>query len=161
MNKYNLSLLFLMISILGCDNERLTSEFGNANSTNQILVSGSSSAYKESVLKNAIEKFEMNTIYIRAIPIESLLRLDLSKYKAIILFNTCYAWNMQGWVYQFLENKPKANEKVIVFTTSASLAFEHWKPSLKVDAISSASKNSNIGKKSDELYSCINAKLSK
>ncbi len=145
-----------MLLIMGCRTDMTPSEAGSSGSARRVLIVGETTAFKQKVVTRAIEKLGTREWYFRIIGLSSLAGQETSSYGAILLVTSFQAGRIDERVTRFLAADP-TNPKAIVFYTRGTddPMPERSKPDLRVDAISSASRDDRVETRADELVALL------
>lgn len=108
----------------------------------KVLVASRAGDYKRALVEKIKEGLKGDSVYIKCIGLSRLKFEDASAYRAIVLINTCMAWDWDRNIHQFLKGKKNA-ANVIVLTTSASGKWLPKRNPAGVDAIASASRKAD------------------
>ncbi|MBD3185132.1 hypothetical protein GF312_22825 [Candidatus Poribacteria bacterium] len=111
----------------------------------KVLIASRSSDFKDVVVKKLVESFKDEKVFIKLIGMENLEEEDGNDYNAVVMLNTCMAWDMDRNVKKFLK-KHDDQSNMIILTTSGDGDWLPKKDGQNFDAISSASKKANIDK---------------
>ena len=125
-----------------------------------VLIASRQSNFKEKLVKKIALDLIKDSVSVKCIGLSKIEKENISKYKIVVIINTCMAWDWDRNVHSFLK-KNKINSKLIIITTSAS---GNWKPKripYNVDAISSASEFSKIEILSNEITNKIRKEIKK
>jgi hypothetical protein len=131
------------------------SEVNSPKLTRKVLIASRAGAYKTALVEKIKKAFKNDSVYVKCIGLSRVLNESADDYNAIVLINTCMAWDWDRNVFKFLKSRKDAR-KVIVLTTSGS---GDWVPNKKkwaVDAVASASVKSNTDGVSGEIVLKIN-----
>jgi hypothetical protein len=153
MTKSKLIILATILCFLGCTVSKKIIETGNNNSSRKILIATENSEFKKEVVDRLIEKLGMQDYYFRIISLKQLEEVDRGQYGAILLVCKVTAGKIQARANTFI-NKELANPKLIIFLTSGSgdpLSEFNTADMSGVDAITSASRISEVEKLADQL----------
>lgn len=129
---------FLLI-ILSCAYAPVkTMEIGDIDaSRHRVLIAMQQSEFKDAVISQVIDRLAKESCYIRVIDLKELEQELTDPYQAIVIANTCIAWNLDPAVERFLGNF-RQPEKIILLITAGG---EDCEPkSAQIDALTSASK---------------------
>lgn len=133
---------------------------GNPSSPKKVLIASRSSKFKEKIAQNIADSLSKDSVYIRVIGCNDLKEIDPIAWHAILIINTCMAWQYENKVQDFLR-KNKDHSKMIVFTTSGDpkeCGSEKDKFP-KIDAITSASVDSKVQSLVNDLLVLIRKRL--
>ncbi len=108
----------------------------------KVLIASRDSEYKRALARKIKEAFIHDSVYIKCVGLTQLKNEDASAYGAIVLINTCMAWDWDRNVNAFLKGKKGAGN-VIVLTTSGSGKWLPKRNPAGVDAIAGASSKSD------------------
>lgn len=121
---------------------------------NKILIASRESAYKRALVEKIKEALKGDSVYVKCIGLTKLKYEDASAYRAIVLLNTCMAWDWDRSIHAFLKGKTDA-ANVIVLTTSGSGKWLPKKNTAHVDAIAGASRKSDPGPVAADIVKTI------
>jgi len=114
-------------------------EWNDPSARKRVLIASRSSEFKNEVVSELEASLRgEDDVYVKVIGVEALEREDVTPYGAVVLVNTCMAWQMDPAIASFLKEHPD-NGRVIVLTTSGD---GEWKPRKKgqaFDTVTSAS----------------------
>lgn len=130
-------------------------EINRPDCLQKILIASTSSKFKQALVRQLTDAMQADDIYFKIIGLDLLARESAPDYDAVLLINTCMAWDMDQRVKHFLRNNT-ACEHVIVLTTSGSSQWLPKKRGAEFDAVSSASQMDHI----DDLVERLQTKLS-
>lgn len=119
------------------------SEVNSPSLGQKVLIASRASNYKTALVEKIKQVLKNDSFYVKCIGLSQLKNENTEGYGAIVLINTCMAWDWDRNVRAFLKTR-KDIRTVIVLTTSGS---GDWVPNKKkwaVDAVASASVKTNI-----------------
>ncbi len=125
------------------------------DASRKILIASRKSDFKEALIEKIIENYKGKNLAIKVIGLAELDQENAEEYQSIILINTCMSWDMDRNVNKFLKNHLD-DGNVIVLTTSGDGRWLPKKKGRQFDAISSASKITDVEKVSNEIIEKIN-----
>lgn len=156
MKKYVLSALILLLclSLFACAKRIAEVELKGDMRPKGVLIAAENSGFKGDIISLIMKDLESKSCPTKLIDVKKLKKVDSEKFQAIVIVNTCWAWQLDRNVKKFLKRVNSGEQgKIILLTTSGS---GEWEPKgVKVDAISSAS---NVDK-ADVVAQTIIAKL--
>jgi hypothetical protein len=126
------------------------SEVNSPKLSQKVLIASRASTYKNALVEKIKQAFKNDSVYIKCIGMKQLKNENADGYGAIVLINTCMAWDWDRNVRSFLKSG-KDTRAVIVLTTSGS---GDWIPNKKkwnIDAVASASVSTNINGVAGEM----------
>jgi hypothetical protein len=126
----------------------------------KILVASRDSDYKRALVEKIKEGLKGDSVYIKCIGLGRLKFEDASSYRAIVLINTCMAWDWDRNIHKFLKGKKNA-ANVIVLTTSGSGKWMPKRNPAGVDAIASASEKTGVATVAADIVQKAGALLEK
>jgi hypothetical protein len=131
-------------------------EVGKPESPHKVLVAGEHSDFKEQVVAQLIEELGTRDWYFRVIGLDSLANQDTEQYGAVLMVAAYRAGKLDKRVTTFLSKDP-TNPKTILFFTRGSEdpLPEKSRPDIRVDAVSSASKDERVESKAGELAALL------
>ncbi|MGC9365373.1 MAG: hypothetical protein ACP5FZ_12510 [Fidelibacterota bacterium] len=123
-----------------------------------ILIASRQSAFKVAVIENVAEYYKMRGVAVKVVGLEALALENPADYQAVVLINTCMAWNLDPAVLSFLKQHSAAGN-LIVLTTSGD---GDWLPKNRTgqyDAISAASEMADVRETAANLIQKIDPKI--
>lgn len=105
----------------------------------KVLIVSRGSDFKRALVDRIKDAFKGDSVYVKCTGLTKLKKEDASAYGAIVIINTCMAWDWDRNIHAFLKGKKDA-KNVIVLTTSGSGKWLPKKIPAGVDAIASASE---------------------
>ena len=104
----------------------------------KVLIAAQDSPFKNAVISKIRESLQEKGCSVDAIPIERIATKFSKDYQAIVIINTCIAWQINSHARKFLASVSiDERKKIIIFTTAKN---KNWHPKLLgIDAITSAS----------------------
>ncbi len=115
-----------------------SSSVNSSTLAKKVLIASRDSGYKRALVANIKEALKNDSVYVKWVGLMQLKNEDASAYGAIVLINTCMAWDWDRNVNAFLKRKKGAGN-VIVLTTSGSGKWLPKRNPAGVDAIAGAS----------------------
>lgn len=113
---------------------------GDSSSGKKVLIAANKSDFKDSLLSNLSDSLVADSVYVKIIGLKQLPSATTKNWSAILILNTCVAWQMENSVQEFIK-KNSTYRHFITFTSSGSPK-QCW-PSKKapqgIDAFTSAS----------------------
>jgi len=149
--------LALILCFLGCQTDMKSFEKGNSDSSRKVLIAAEDSSFKRKVVTRIIDKLGTQDCYFRIIGLGHLKEEDTGQYGAILLVCKLTGGRVEARAKAFLQKNP-SNPKAIVLLTSS---FGGPIPKLakadmsSVDAVTSASKNSQVEMRTDQLIELL------
>jgi hypothetical protein len=136
----------------GCREYLSSAEQGDPGNAQRVLIAGERTAFKSAVVESVIGKLGTSEYYFRIIGLDGLDAEDAAAYGAILLISSMQAGKLDHSVLGFLGKDPE-NPKVIVFYTRGTEdpLPERSKPDLRVDVVTSASRDDRVATRADEL----------
>lgn len=116
----------------------------------RVLLASRSSEFKDEIVQRIEDAFHNENVYVKIIGLDELALEDSNEYSAVVLINESMAWGKDPKVKAFLKQHEETGH-VIVLTTSNSGG---WLPNKKehdFDAISSASKSTDVDAVANEI----------
>ena len=115
-----------------------------------ILIATQGSEYKDAIVKDLVEHYRSQPIYVKVTDVTNLGEVDESVWDAILILHTWEMWKPQPDAEAFL-NKVEDQSKVVVLTTSG----EGDAKMETVDAVTGASVMEAVPSKVDEVKARI------
>jgi hypothetical protein len=109
----------------------------------KVLIVSRDSDFKRALVDKIKDVFKGESVYVKCTGLTKLKNEDASAFGAIVIINTCMAWDWDRNVHAFLKAKQDA-KNVIVLTTSGSGKWMPKKIPPGVDAIASASEKIDV-----------------
>jgi len=160
------TLMFLMLLASGCfvpqylypqpDISAITT--GDEEAAVQILIASRKSAFKQAVIDQIVIHFADQSMSFRLIGLDQLNTQNTESYQAIVLINTCIAWNVDPAVRKFLKSHKDQN-RIIVLTTAGDPDWEAQSDHENVHTISSASVLANASGIAADIIAQMNILL--
>lgn len=145
----SLVLVAAALAFCGCAVRAVkTTEAGDPGARQRVLIATERSEFKEAVVKRIVEDLQKDLCYVKVIDLKRLKREPADDYGAVVVVNTCKAWNLSRRASKFVKNFPD-KDRVVLLTTAAGEGWKHGP--LGVDAITSASKTRKIDPVADEI----------
>jgi hypothetical protein len=116
-------------------------QVGKSSSQHKILIVATSSAFKDSVIKDFADSIAKgDSVFVSVVGMKKLLEQKIDNWNAVVIANTCMAWQMDNRVQKFIK-KNESYKGFVVLTTSGDPkeCGSADKIPKGIDAISSAS----------------------
>ena len=126
----------------------------------KVLVASRASDYKRALIEKIKAAFSEDQVYVKCIGMKTLKKENTSAYNAIILLNTCMAWDWDRNIHAYLKGKTEASN-VIIITTSADGKWKPRKNRAGVDAVATASTIDDVEKRAAEIVGKVRLILEK
>ncbi len=136
-------------------NAAATFEVNSPSNRQHILIATQGSDFKDSVVHELVREFKSKQMYIKVIDITGLSQINEDAWTALIILHTWEYSKPPEDVKIFVE-RAKNKKKLVVLSTSGDGNYKID----GIDAITSASKLSNVSIKSAEIISRVNNLLS-
>lgn len=117
-----------------------------------VLIATEGSNFKESVLEKVVDFCKGNGISLSIINVSQLTDIEAKNWDGIIILSAIINYKLDPAIDKFLENNQDYNE-IFMYNTSTSTVLE--KGDRKIDAITSASKETNINKCASAIINFI------
>lgn len=111
--------------------------------TQKVLVAARSSEFKEALVAKIKANYQDQPVFVRFMGLNQLKQESAGDYRAVVLINTCWSWDMDRNVKAFLK-RTKNQNNLIVLTTSGSGDWQPKKKEQNFDAVSAASQKANV-----------------
>ena len=141
--------LAAVIAVSGCAPKMVeTAEFGDPQTSHRILIATGQSEFKQAVASEVIRGCEGAALFFKITDLRRLEFEAVESYTAIVIMNTCFAWQMDPRVKRFLESTT-AKAKVIVMTTAGD---SNWRSETAgVDAFTAASSPADVTRAAEKI----------
>lgn len=128
----------------------------DASSAQRLLVATQGSAFKNAVVEGIVERLRQRPIFIQVIDVGALSGVDDGQWDAIVVLHTIEYGSAPVAAQEFVD-RAGHTRKVVVLSTSGAGDFK-----MKgIDAISSASRMSDVRSRVDELLDRIETVLAR
>ena len=95
-------------------------ETNSSNLNKSLLIATQGSDFKDALVKNVIDYYKEDSIYIKVIDVSSLTSIDPANYSALLVIHTWENWKPPVSVKLFIERTMSNKNKIVVFTTSGA-----------------------------------------
>ena len=119
------------------------SETAGSDGGQVVLIASRRSDFKDLLVAKLHEELSAAGVTQKTIGVDELAHVNSADYTAVIVINTCLAWGLDYDVQAFL-NSQKTDANIILLTTSGNGAWLPDKGEKDFDAISAASKMTNV-----------------
>lgn len=126
------------------------------SSERRILIATQGSAFKDAVVAGTVEKLRQRPIFIRVIDVNDLANVNSKEWDAIVVLHTIEYGKAPAAAQTFVD-RAGDSRKVVVLSTSGRGDFKIE----GVDAISSASRMTDVPARVDELLGRIETALAR
>ncbi len=123
-----------------------------------VLVASRSSEFKKALVNKLGNALASARVTQRTIGVDDLKEIDAAEYDAVVVISTCIAWGLDPDVQVFLKRQ-KEHANIILVTTSGDGGWLPDTGSRDIDAISSASKMTNVDAVARDVMAGINSGL--
>jgi flavorubredoxin len=122
-----------------------------------VLIASENTSYKKKLVQALTEELKEEGFAVETVNLQNgeLEGVDPSAFAAVVISNSGVNKRVRPQVTAWLESIVGNDDNVIVHTTKR----DEWDEALKVDAISSASRTSNINDVVKEIMTLIKTKL--
>jgi hypothetical protein len=156
LRKIQIICLACLLALAGCMTNMSSYETGNVDSTRKVLIAGEDTAFKRSVVTRVIEKLGTQDWYFKIIGLDQLPTQETEPYGAIMLLGHFWGGRIDERVTSYLKQDPANAKVVLLYTRGAESPLpESAKPDLKVDAVSSASRDDRVETRAGELAALL------
>ncbi len=131
--------LWLLLVASACTLQKVkTVEIGEQVSMkHKMLIATEYGEFKTTVVDGIIAALKNEPLYVKVIDVTQLKEENAADFDAILIINTCMAWNLSPEVLAFID-KVKSKDRLIVLATAGD---EQWTADLEaVDVMTSASQ---------------------
>lgn len=137
-------------------------EIGKAVAPVKILISAASSDFKDAVFDAVMDSLKNDSTYIKVTGLKKLSSIKPDDWNAVVIANTCMAWQMDNRVQNFLKAHSSYHSFIILTTSGDPDSCGSLKkiPS-NVDAISTASVTNAKTKVVQEVLTAIRKHMRK
>jgi hypothetical protein len=123
-----------------------------------VLIASRRSEYKIGLVEELQKQLASVQISHKTIGVKQLDKVDSMDYAAVVVINTCLAWDLDNDVSEFLDRQ-KTTANIILLTTSGDGLWLPDKRGREFDAISGASIEANITDVAQYLMERIQKRL--
>ena len=146
----------VLLALAGCMTNMPPFEAGTAGSPRKVLVAGEDTAFKRSVVARVIEKLGTQDWYFRIIGLDQLPAQDTRQYGAIMLLAHFWGGKIDERVTNYLKQDPANRKVVLLYTRGTEDPLPgSVRPDLRVDAVSSASRDDRVEMRAQELAALL------
>jgi len=125
-----------------------TVEFGNPRAAMRVLIASEASDFKKAVIDQVVAGYDRKDLYFKVTDLQNLADETASDFAAVIIINSCVAWQLNPRVNAFL-NKTEMPANIILLTTAGD---QDWLAGIDgVDAITAASLPADIERTAEKL----------
>jgi hypothetical protein len=147
-----LALLF----VFGCRTNMAPLEAGSVTATRRVLIAGEDTPFKRKVVARLIEDLGTRDWYFRIVGLDQADGQENERYGAIVLIAGYRAGRIDQRVSRFLRKDPTSPRVVVFYTRGTEDPMpDRSKPDLKVDSISSASRDDRVELRAGQLAALI------
>ena len=143
--------LFLVV----CTALSAAETFGNPQAPRTVLIALENTRYKDRLVDTLVKKLDDGSVYLTVVDHKrkELDGLDPRDFTAVFITNSGVQAKVRPWVLDWLDSVAEYDDNVLIHTTQIT----EWDPPVKVDSITSASKNSNIDGITDDIVRRLRA----
>ena len=155
------SVILCLVLLLGCESNMPSFERGDESNPKKVLISADDSTFKRNAVERLIENLGTDNWYFKVIGTDSLSKVDLERYGAVLLICKMTGGRVEPRTRAFLE-KQQGNSKLILFLTTGgkgSLPDGAQSDIGTVDAVSSPSKGGSVKETSDTLAALLRTRF--
>jgi hypothetical protein len=140
----------------------LSHEYGNPSASKRVLIGGVASSFKNALLKNVIDSMTKDSVYVKVVGLKDLAKEPVEKWSAVLILNTCMAWEIENKVRNYVNSFPLYNSFVVVTTSgNPKTCGSAAKLPKNIDAISTASKTVKLPEVLARVIELLRKKLGK
>jgi hypothetical protein len=132
-----------------------TYEVNNPDLNKKLLIATEGGDFKETLVTNITDKFKEKSVYIKVTDVSELPETNKDNWNAIVIITGVRFGKMGNGVDGFLSGIDNY-DNIILFNTGNMGTFE---PNYDIDAISSASTNTDFDKLSEKVLNKISGLL--
>jgi hypothetical protein len=92
-------------------------EFGDTHASHRVLIGGISSPFKDSIIAAVIDSLTADSVYVKTVGLKDLQNQKPGEWDAVLIANTCMAWEIEDAVRSFVGRYP-GYRAFVVLTTS-------------------------------------------
>lgn len=157
MVKMMLVVLAAAVLLLGCYEDMEPFEVGDSSAEQKVLIAAESTDFKTKVVDTVIGNMGTGESYFRIIGLSQLKDADTDQYEAVVVISAVKGGQLDGSVKSFLGNGTAESKTVLFVTAGGEVPVTEMKKKLgvKVDAVSSASRNNRVEAKAEELKALL------
>ena len=157
MVKMVVMVLAAAVFFLGCYEDMEPFEAGDSSAEQKVLIAAEDTDFKRKVVDTVLENLGTGERYFRIIGLSQLKDADTDRYEAVVLISAVKAGKLDGSVKSFLENGTAKSKTVLFITAGGEVPVSELKEKLgiRVDAVSSASRDNRLEAKAEELKTLL------
>jgi hypothetical protein len=133
-----------------------TVEFGDPGAAARVLIASERSDFKQAVIERVVAGFENEGLFFKIIDLRDLDGASVETYNAVVIINTCVAWQLNPRVTAFLE-ETNMRGKTVLLTTAGDADWHA--DAAGVDAITAASSSADVDRTADKLRTKIRTRI--
>jgi len=131
-----------------------TIERGNPRAATRVLIASEASDFKQAVIEQVVTGFAKDDLFFKITGLQNLADETASGYTAVIMINSCVAWQLNPRVNAFIKKTDRL-EKIILLTTAGD---QDWQPGVEgIDAITAASIPADIERTAEKIKATLGA----
>ncbi|MCU0608696.1 MAG: hypothetical protein MUF22_02880 [Chitinispirillaceae bacterium] len=135
---------------------------GDPTSNKRVLIAGLSSPFKDTIASRIVDSLNNDGVYVRLINLKDLNKEDPNKWAAVLIINTCIAWDMDSKAKKFVKKYPDYSGFITLIASGDPDGCGDGKKLPKnIDAIASASQADKIPALVSQFLALLRQKLEK
>ena len=134
--------------------------FGDSLANKRVLIGGIASPFKDAMVASIVDTLVKDSVFVKTIGIKDLKKEKATTWNAILLLNTCMAWELNYKVKKFAKKYPDYQSIVVVTTSGDPKTCGSTKqiPD-NVDAISTASEKQKLPEVTAHVLELLRKKM--
>lgn len=134
----------------------LVSQHGPVSASVRVFVAGTTSPFRDQITARLVDSLVADSVYVHVAPVKELMEQDLSSWHAVVLLNTCIAWDIENRTRKAIKANPGYRGFVLLTTSGdPDSCCARSKLPAGVDAVSSPSQESRLQPTVDRLLAAI------
>jgi hypothetical protein len=134
--------------------------YGDSLASKRVLIGGVTSPFKEAIVKSIIDSLLKDSVFVKTVGIGKLKKEKATAWNAVLLLNTCMAWEINYKVRKFAKAFPEYRSFVVVTTSGDPKSCGSAKQLPEnIDAISTASEKQKLPEITAKVLESLRKKL--
>jgi hypothetical protein len=136
--------------------------YGDSLAGRRVLIGGISSPFKDAIVKTIVDSLIKDSVFVKTVGMGDLKKEKATSWNAVLLLNTCMAWELNYKVKKFAKKYPEYTSIVAVTTSGDPKTCGSAKqiPG-NIDAISTASEKQKLPEVTSKVLDLLRIKIYK
>jgi hypothetical protein len=134
--------------------------YGDSLASKRVLIGGVTSPFKEAIVRSIVDSLVKDSVYVKTVGIKDLKKEKATSWNAVLLLNTCMAWEINYKVKKFANSFPEYNSIVVITTSGDTISCCSAKKLPKnIDALSTASEKRKLPEIAGKALALLRKKM--